>query len=115
MGKADACTSVWTQALSRSVSAGLRGGVAAEVFVEQLRGLSCIPMTDVDGFVRSPADALSRVLEEFIGTKLPAKGEVVPCERCIQVGYDVTPNEAIPREGEPPLCLYHIDQLAGGT
>lgn len=56
----------WIEALSRAITTGIRHGVPATVYIDQLRGISCQPVADGNGgFVKSPADGLARVLAEF--------------------------------------------------
>ena len=66
LGKTGTCESTWIEALTRSITAGIRRGVPAFVFAEELRGLACEPIANGDGFTKSPADGLSSILREFM-------------------------------------------------
>jgi len=68
LGYADPCTKAWIEALSRSISVGLRYGVPPVAYVQQLYGIACVPVPDshYGGFIKSPADAIAQVLQEFI-------------------------------------------------
>ena len=66
--KPDQCERAWAQALAKSISIGLQYGVPAEDFIDSLRGIQCVPGPDQDRghFVKSPADGIAIILEEFI-------------------------------------------------
>lgn len=66
LGKSNICEKAWVEALSRSISVGLRHGVPARAYVEQLRGIECNPFPDEDGFVGSPADGIAKVLKSSL-------------------------------------------------
>ena len=66
MGKAGSHERAWIEALSTCISVALRSGVPAPTFIDQLRGISCGPIPDGSGqFIKSPADGLGLVLQEF--------------------------------------------------
>lgn len=65
LGKPEEHQHAWTEALAKCVSIGLRSGVTAQVFIDQLRGITCGPILDGKRWVRSPADALAQALQEF--------------------------------------------------
>lgn len=63
LGKSGPCASAQLEALCRSITAGLRAGVAPEVFVKQLSGIQCaMPAWDSGVQIKSCADALSRAI-----------------------------------------------------
>jgi hypothetical protein len=64
----DSCEQGYLEALTRSISLGLQAGVPVEEYIEHLGGIACVPSTDQDngGFVKSPADAISKVLKHHI-------------------------------------------------
>ena len=68
VGKSDPCEKAYSEALARCISIGLRYGIPAIEFVEQLRGLTCEPVSDParGTFIKSPADALAVVMTDFI-------------------------------------------------
>lgn len=71
MGKAGSCEKAWIEALTRSVSLGLRYGVPASEYIDQLSNLQCVPVPDESrgGFVHSPADGVAKVLKDFVEEK----------------------------------------------
>lgn len=68
IGHANPCESAWLEALGRAISTGLRYGVPAEEFIEQFIGIECVPAPDPDrqGFVKSPADGVAKVLADVL-------------------------------------------------
>ena len=66
LGKAGGCESAWIEALSRTISNSLRYGVPAPIFVEQLKGISCLPISDGSTFIHSPADGIALALQDFM-------------------------------------------------
>ena len=76
MGNAGDHERAWIEALSRAITTGIRHGVPASVYIDQLRGITCQPVPDGRGnLVRSPADGLARVLAEFCETTRAEKPE----------------------------------------
>ena len=64
--KEGSCEGAWIEALTRAITTGLRHGVPASAFIEQLRGITCTPISNGSEFIRSPADGLAKVLQEFV-------------------------------------------------
>jgi hypothetical protein len=64
--KTDPCETAYMEALSRCISKGLQYGIPVEEFISQLQNIQCIPALEATKgrFVKSPADAIARVLEE---------------------------------------------------
>ena len=67
IGKADPCVKAWLEALARAITTGICHGVPASEYATQLHGIQCQPVPYGQGFIGSPADALSLCLREFIG------------------------------------------------
>lgn len=66
LGNAGDHERAWIEALARSITTGIRHGVPARVYIDQLRGITCQPVIDGSGsFIKSPADGLAKVLAEF--------------------------------------------------
>tara|TARA_Y100000310_G_C20523926_1_gene735050 strand:- start:262 stop:630 length:369 start_codon:yes stop_codon:yes gene_type:complete len=66
VGKSDQCEKVYAEALARSISMGLRHGVKADVYIDQLRNLTCTPIHTNGRLVLSPADGVAKALQDFI-------------------------------------------------
>lgn len=73
VGHADPCEHAYLEAVSRCISIALQYGVPAEEFVDQLRGIRCVPGTDPvrQRFISSPADGIAVALNEFIKGETP--------------------------------------------
>ena len=69
IGKAGQCEKKWTEAIGRAISTGLRNGVPASAYIEQLSNLTCVPVSDDGRMIHSPADGISLVLKESLGNK----------------------------------------------
>ena len=68
LGKAGQCGAAQTEALCRSISAGLRAGVDPRVYIKQLQGIRCPSPGLEDGLqVLSCADGIAKALNEEIG------------------------------------------------
>ena len=67
LGKSGGCAASQTEALTRTITLGLRHGLEAKQFVDQLRGISC-PSVGFDGGekVLSCADAIARALQHVL-------------------------------------------------
>jgi ribonucleoside-diphosphate reductase alpha chain len=67
LGKTGGCPACQTEALTRSISIGLRTGVPLEEYYDHLKDIQCISPTVSEGeTVRSCPDAIAKVLKEFI-------------------------------------------------
>ena len=67
LGKAGGCASCQNEALTRSISLGLKYGLPIEEYVKQLIGISCPGRGMEDGIeIHSCAEAISIVLNEEI-------------------------------------------------
>ena len=67
MGKSGGCATSQTEATGRLVSLALRSGVAPASIIDQLKGIRCPSPAWVAGStVYSCADAIARVLEEYV-------------------------------------------------
>jgi hypothetical protein len=64
VGHDDQCERAYIEALGRSISLGLRYGIPAEEFIDQLLNISCIK--SVTDSSKSPADFVARSLKEFL-------------------------------------------------
>ena len=68
LGKAGGCSTSQNEALTRSISLGLRYGVPVEVFIEELKGIGC-PNSHLwpeEERTLSCPDAIAKVLEEYV-------------------------------------------------
>ena len=64
IGKAGGCAKASMEAMCRLVSLALRNGVDVEEVIDQLQGITCCPIMDNGEQVKSPADAIARVLKQ---------------------------------------------------
>lgn len=66
-GKANPCLKVWVEALTRVISAGIQHGVPIDVFIDELQGLECHPVSDgyFETWVKSPAEGIFHAVKEF--------------------------------------------------
>ena len=63
LGKAGGCAKCQGEAITRCVSLGLKYGVPAQEFIDELKDLSCVsPAWDEGANVRSCPDAIAKVL-----------------------------------------------------
>lgn len=68
LGKSGGCARSQSEALTRSITLGLRCGVPLEAYIKQLDGIACPMPAHEDGECnQSCADALVRVLREYGG------------------------------------------------
>lgn len=67
LGKSGGCPSCFTEALTRTISLGLRAGVPLSEYVKDLSGIHCSNPTYFDGdSIKSCPDAISQVLKNFV-------------------------------------------------
>lgn len=67
LGKAGQCTKCYTEAITRCITLGLRCGIPASEFVEQLEGLACPNPMIEDGIkVLSCPDAVAKAMKEGV-------------------------------------------------
>ena len=67
LGKSGGCISCFTEALTRSISLGLRAGVDLKEYVKDLSGIHCSSPSYSDGeAIKSCPDAISQVLKNFV-------------------------------------------------
>ncbi len=67
LGKSGGCAACFTEALTRAISLGLRGGVELKEYVKDLSGIHCSNPTFDDGEkIISCPDAISRVMSNYI-------------------------------------------------
>lgn len=67
LGKAGGCANCQLEAITRTVTAGLRRGVPARVYAKQLKGIQCpSKVWDEGKIVLSCADAIGQVLEDYM-------------------------------------------------
>ena len=67
LGKAGGCPSCMTEALTRSISIGLRSGVELEEYVSTLTGIHCSSATISEGEqILSCPDAIAKVLKTYL-------------------------------------------------
>jgi len=67
LGKSGGCAASQTEALTRAITIGLRHGIEAKQFVDQLRGISCPSVGFDEGDkILSCADALAKVLQRTL-------------------------------------------------
>jgi len=82
IGKAGGCASSQSEAVGRLASMALRAGMDPEEVIEQLRSISChTPAWSPGGKVMSCADAISKALEWYQGTKKEEAEEVSTLKR----------------------------------
>jgi len=63
LGKAGACAHAQLEAITRSISLGLKYGVPVEEYIRELRGIMCPnPSFDIGGRVLSCPDVIAKVL-----------------------------------------------------
>lgn len=68
LGKAGGCSNCQNEALTRSVSLGLKYGIPVLEYIDELRGLRCPSPVDMPGYddnCLSCADAIAKVLKEY--------------------------------------------------
>ena len=67
LGKAGGCTKCYTEAVSRCISLGLRYGIPASEFIEQLENLAC-PNPGVEEGIKvlSCCDALAKAIKSIV-------------------------------------------------
>jgi ribonucleoside-diphosphate reductase alpha chain len=67
LGKSGGCPACFTEALTRSISVGLRSGVGLKEYVKGLGGIHCNNPTFFEGdSIKSCPDAISQVLKNFV-------------------------------------------------
>lgn len=67
LGKAGGCPACMTEALTRSISIGLRSGVDLESYHKTLTGIHCASSTFSEGEqIMSCPDAIAKVLKAYI-------------------------------------------------
>lgn len=67
LGKAGGCSACTTEALTRSISLGLRAGVDLSEYQQTLENIGCIAPTFSDGTkINSCPDAIAKVLKLYI-------------------------------------------------
>jgi ribonucleoside-diphosphate reductase alpha chain len=67
LGKQGGCRAAEMEALSRSISIGLRAGVSLSEYYEHFKDIQCNCPTFADGeTIKSCPDAISKVLKQFI-------------------------------------------------
>ena len=54
----------WTEALGRSISIGLRGGIPVETYIEQLKGIRNSPIWQGRELIQSGPDGIAKALQE---------------------------------------------------
>ena len=68
-GKAGGCDSAQLEAISRLASLALRSGIAVDLVIEQLQGITCCPSWDEGTLVRSGPDAIALALSHVAGAE----------------------------------------------
>jgi ribonucleoside-diphosphate reductase alpha chain len=67
LGKAGGCSACQTEALTRSISIGLRAGVDVAEYCHTLSNISCNMPTFADGVkISSCPDAIAQVIKEYL-------------------------------------------------
>lgn len=67
LGKAGGCAACMTEALTRSISIGLRAGVELEEYHKTLNGIHCSSATFSEGEqIMSCPDAIAKVLKSYL-------------------------------------------------
>ena len=67
LGKSGGCSSCQLEAITRSISIGLRAGVPLSEYVEHLMGIQCSSPTFFEGVnIKSCPDAIAGVLKNFV-------------------------------------------------
>ena len=69
LGKAGGCSNSQNEALTRAISLGLKSGISAKEYIEELRNLRC-PNPNLfpeEEECLSCADGIARVLEAYVG------------------------------------------------
>lgn len=67
LGKAGGCSACQTEALTRSLSIGLRSGVAPSEYYHTLKGIHCSSATFSEGEqILSCPDAIAKVLKSYL-------------------------------------------------
>jgi ribonucleoside-diphosphate reductase alpha chain len=67
LGKSGGCSACTTEALTRTISIGLRSGVDLSEFYNTLLHISCASPTFTDGVkISSCPDAIAQVLKEYL-------------------------------------------------
>ncbi len=70
LGKSGGCNACQLEALSRSISLGLRAGIELNEYCEHLENLKCLtPSLDEGNQISSCPDAIAQVLRNFIPKK----------------------------------------------
>lgn len=67
LGKSGGCSACQNEAITRSITLGLKYGIPVQEFISELRGIKC-PQPIVSGSVTtlSCADALAHALQEYV-------------------------------------------------
>src|SRR3990172_3616941 len=67
LGKSGGCAKCQSEALSRCISLGLRYGIPAEEFANQLQGICCDkPIWDNGKTIKSCPDALAQIIKTMV-------------------------------------------------
>lgn len=67
LGKSGGCSACQTEALTRTISIGLRAGVELDEYYHTLKNISCNMPTFADGVkIASCPDAIAQVIKEYI-------------------------------------------------
>jgi ribonucleoside-diphosphate reductase alpha chain len=70
LGKSGGCNACQLEALTRSISLGLRAGIELEEYYDHLKDLQCISPSVSDGEkIKSCPDAIAQVIKNFIPKK----------------------------------------------
>lgn len=69
LGKAGGCARAQLEALSRSISLGLKYGIPVEEYIDEFKGIRCpSPAWEEGEAILSCADAVAKVLKHACGT-----------------------------------------------
>lgn len=76
LGKSGGCPKAQTEAITRSISLGLKYNIPISEYIEEFSGISCPNYKLDEGVeVKSCADAIAQVLKEFVDGNKKQKGE----------------------------------------
>jgi len=93
LGKAGQCTGAYIEGLSRVITLAVQEGIPIDRVVDQLQGISCCPVWTDGVLIKSPVDAMARVLSGKMGlneSTLPVQGfslnghsnSLISCPEC---------------------------------
>lgn len=105
LGKSGGCASCQIEALTRSITLGLRCGILPEEYIDQLRAIRCpspLPFPR-ESAVSSCPDAISKTLEQYGNLAI---------EDVVKTICGVNPSEVISVEEEEKRAKEAVAQLA---